>query len=107
MKHQQIKTSKSLVRDGEAFVDRFMTGAFFLPPDIIGDRDWEVQPVRLMSGEQFIRFMEEHQFDYSFRFQESLALLQVANRVGVSIRRHRPSNQTYVVAKLWYGKEPK
>lgn len=86
-------------------VQKFMETSFYLPVDVLKNRDWHVYPITVMTGEKFRKF---HGFatKSTFHCMEDKELLFAAQFVAVSSRRRAYQNSFCHVAKIWYGKEP-
>lgn len=87
-------------------IDReFIAKAFFLPKEILTNPIWKIDSIRVCSGDEWQRSK-----DYLVRNGASICydpnsdeIINSARYVGVSIRKHAISGETFVVVKLWYG----
>lgn len=102
----------SSIMEGEVTpleVQRFMETSFYLPVDILKDRDWHVFPIRVITGEEFKTFADVVTLragDF-LHCVEDKELLFKAQFVALSTRRRAFTRQVRHVAKIWYGAAPK
>lgn len=100
--------NSSSIMEGEITplqVQKFMETSFYLPVDVLKDRDWQVFPITVMTGERFKKFYG-FATKSTFHCMEDKELLFAAQFVAVSTRRRAYQNNFFHVAKIWYGKEP-
>lgn len=88
-------------------VEQFMKTSFYLPVDILKNRDWLVGRIMVITGEEFSKkwFMQDGKHD-EIHCVEAKELLFAAQFVAVSQRYNFKNKNTYYVCKIWYGKEP-
>lgn len=99
------KTSSSLMAtDSPEQVQQFMETSFYLPVDVLKNRDWQVFSINVISGK---RFSEKFYKDEpNLRCVEDYDLLCAAQFVAISTRRNLKTRTYYYVVKLWYGEAP-
>ena len=98
----------------EVIHQEFIKYSFYLPVDVLKDARWDVEPISVISGQEFWKHYQlllEHGVAAN-KLQItldpcSIDILQAAKFVGISIRHDKLSSMTYLVAKLWYGAPPK
>lgn len=90
----------------EGEIDReFIAKAFFLPKEILCSSKWKIETIRVCSGEEWKSAKKWLMSSGAHICYDpnSEAIIDAAKNLGVSIRKHTISGETFVVVKLWYG----
>lgn len=91
----------------EAIADSFIRTSFYLPADILVNKRWNINPIRVLTGKAFM--VAYHQMIQAPRVPTivtepaDLHLLFLAHHVGVSLRELKSTGEVVMIAKLWYG----
>lgn len=91
-----------------AIIKGYCSHQFYLPPGILEHPDIEIGAFDIYSGPRAAWIVSEFAaFKPTATIQGDLPLelLELANTVGVSVRRYRPDNSTHLVYKLWNRKD--
>ncbi len=85
--------------------DAFIKYVFFLPPEVLSSPEWNIEPMRIVAAEEW--FASAHMPEAAgahIHYDPSRVLCIFAKKLGVSVRRHWLTGETFIVVKLWYEK---
>ena len=102
-------TSTIMAKVYPSIVEDFIRNSFFVPIDAMRSSNWEVKPIRVITGQQFdvLRHAvhKQHNADVKLVLEgASPHMLVNAKHVGVSERNNSANCETILVCKLWYGR---
>lgn len=89
--------------------DTFIREIFFLPKEIIYGGTWKIDPMIVLSNDQWKLFYQGAKDCKTIQLvlqPDHPALLAAAVAVAVSIRTHKETGTKIAIAKLWYGESP-
>lgn len=84
----------------------FIAKAFFLPKEILHSAVWKVEPIKICTGvewRQAEKFLRKQPHTTITLEPSSEEIIAAARNLGVSVRRHAITGETFVVVRLWYG----
>lgn len=80
--------------------EQFMRTSFYLPTDVLQNKEWVVYPIIVIAGSTFwINYDSEMK---ELHCLEDYDLLCKAQWVGISERVRKSDNKMFSVAKIWY-----
>lgn len=82
----------------------FISTSFFLPREVLHSNHWIIEPIKVISGEEWQETKEEVLKVARVHYDpDSAKIIAAAKHLGVSVRRHIATGDVFVVIKLWYG----
>lgn len=88
-----------------SLLEEFIAKSFYLPKEILGSKHWKIEQIQVCSAKEWREakpFLEKQGATISYD-PNSEAIINAARYLGISLRRHVLTGQTFVVVKLWYG----
>jgi len=112
-KERNVRTLDSLLNLYDGMTRDFMARSFYLPKEIMQAVGWDIEPIKVCTGEEFAEFWDYYNrkpINQSAQISLEGAtseMLKHAKFVGISVRINKMTKRTYLVCKLWYGTSSK
>jgi len=104
---KQTTSIDSVMTEQYEFCDvDFIFHSFYLPVQVLRSPLYSINPIVVMSGEQFLSAEATMKLDQKLMVYEGCCprMLYNAKQVGVSVRHILSSGQRVAVCKIWYGR---
>lgn len=85
--------------------------SFFLPPEVLANKQFVISPLMVLDQKSFAEFIEYMNTtvpdtQWEMKCDVHYFLLAHAKNIGISIRWDMKTQKIYIVCKLWYGVNP-
>ena len=114
LKNADITTSKGVVGIDSILVNEypgweldFLRTSFYLPVQVLRDGRWVVEPIKVVTGEEFASFIDDEDLTANWTVKVEGATKQMLTNskfVGLSARCEKATGKRTMLCKLWYGR---